>query len=169
MRVRTALTRTARFAYAFGIVVAFGCSSASAQASQQGDPGDVQIRAEKGDANAQYSLGLMYGRGEGVPKDFAKAIDWYIKAAEQGHALAQFNLGLIYKHGAGVPKDPAKAVEWYTKAAEQGNVQAQSSLGFMYQNGEGVPKSSVRAVKWFTKAAEQGDTRLCLTDRLYGF
>ena len=30
-----------------------------------------------GDAEAQYSLGLMYANGEGMPKDFARAVSWF--------------------------------------------------------------------------------------------
>ncbi|MBH64573.1 MAG: hypothetical protein CL569_19435 [Alphaproteobacteria bacterium] len=42
--------------------------------------------AEQGGVDAQSYLGLMYDFGEGVPKDDAKAVHWYRKAAEQGHA-----------------------------------------------------------------------------------
>ena len=113
--------------------------------------------AEQGNAAAQHNLGVMYDTGEGVPKDAAKAVEWYTKAAKQGHAAAQYNLGVAYRAGKGVPKDAAKAVEWYTKAAEQGQAEAQLHLGRAYANGEGVPKDAAKAVEWYTKAAEQGD------------
>ena len=45
--------------------------------------------AERGDAIAQYRLGLMYKNGEGVPQDDVEAVRWFRKAAEQGHAGAQ--------------------------------------------------------------------------------
>ncbi|KAI8594683.1 hypothetical protein EDD21DRAFT_421428 [Dissophora ornata] len=35
----------------------------------------------------------MYFNGEGVPQDYSKAMEWYLKAANQGHASAQPNLG----------------------------------------------------------------------------
>ena len=44
--------------------------------------------AEKGDADAQYNLGVMYGKGQGVPQDYAEAMRWYYKAAEKGFAEA---------------------------------------------------------------------------------
>ena len=46
---------------------------------------DLREKAEKGDAGAQISLGLMYANGEGVPEDDVEAVKWYRKAAEQGH------------------------------------------------------------------------------------
>jgi len=112
--------------------------------------------AEQGDANAQYNLGFMYAKGEGVPQDYAQAYHWYSKAAEQGHAFAQFILGVMYEKGWGVPQDHAQAVAWYRKAAEQGHASAQSNLGFMYEKGWGVPQDDVQAVHWYSKAAEQG-------------
>ena len=91
--------------------------------------------AETGHAPDQYTLGVMYSRGEGVPEDDAEAVRWYRLAAEQGHASAQNNLGLMYAEGNGVPEDDAEAVRWYRLAAEQGHASAQNNLGVMYDNG----------------------------------
>jgi hypothetical protein len=45
--------------------------------------------SEQGDAFAQYDLGWMYAKGEGVIQDNAEAVKWFRKAAEQGHSYAQ--------------------------------------------------------------------------------
>ena len=87
------------------------------------------MRAEAGDAAAQYSLGRMYDSGHGILEDDAEAAHWYRRAAEQGHARAQYNLGLRYDFGAGVPEDAAEAVRWYRLAAEQGYPPAKVALG----------------------------------------
>ena len=36
----------------------------------------IQPLADQGDASAQYSLGVMYGRGEGVAENDAEAVKW---------------------------------------------------------------------------------------------
>ena len=77
--------------------------------------------AERGDAVAQFNLGIMYRNGEGVPEDDAEAARWYRRAAEQGHAGAQLNLGVIYDNGEGVPEDDVQAYAWYSIAAAQGH------------------------------------------------
>ena len=131
-----------------------------AMPSTAGDTPDFDATkklAEQGYILAQFSLGLMYANGEGVPQNDKEAVKWFTKAAEQGEATAQFNLGLMYAKGQGVPQNDKEAVKWYTKAAEQGDATAQSNLGFMYTKGRGVPQNDKEAVKWFTKAAEQGD------------
>ena len=48
--------------------------------------------ADQGHAVAQYYLGYMYSRGDGVPGDDASAIHWYRLAAERGHTGAQERL-----------------------------------------------------------------------------
>src|SRR6266702_1426909 len=78
-----------------------------------------RVRAEQGDANAQYSLGVSYAWGKGVPQDYAEAVRWYRKAADQGDANGQYSLGFSYAQGLGVPQDYAQAVRWYRKAADQ--------------------------------------------------
>ena len=56
----------------------------------------VQKSAEQGDAEAQYRLGWMYYKGEGVAQSFETARKWHEQAATQGNAEAQYNLGLMY-------------------------------------------------------------------------
>jgi len=48
------------------------------------------------------NLGSMYGKGQGVGKDYAEAVKWYSKAAEKGDAVGMFNLGNYYAQGRGV-------------------------------------------------------------------
>jgi TPR repeat protein len=119
----------------------------------------LRERANAGDASAQFNLGLLYFKGEGVPKDDTQAAIWYRKAAEQGNANAQHNLGGLYLMGQGVPKDDTQTVRWYMKAAEQGFALepfVQYYLGLLYFNGHGVPQDDTQAVQWHRKAAEQG-------------
>ena len=115
--------------------------------------------AHQGDADAQVSLGIMYGTGHGVPQDYAGAAGWFRKAAEQGNANAQYNLGVIYQNGHGVAQDYKSAVSWFRKAAEQGDENAQYNLGNMYIRGQGVTGDYIGAAIWYRKAAEQGNAR----------
>ena len=60
------------------------------------------VLAEKGDANAMISLGLMYHTGEGTKQDYEKAMDWYLKAYSKNKGDALNNLGVMYRDGLGV-------------------------------------------------------------------
>ena len=112
--------------------------------------------AKRGDAFAQYNLGVMYAQGLGIEKNEQEAVGWYQKAASQGYPEAQSNLGLMYEFGRGVDVDYELAMNWYLKAAAQGYALAQHNIGSMYFNGNGVPKDDERASEWYRKAAEQG-------------
>jgi hypothetical protein len=73
--------------------------------------------ATQGFSVAQFKLGLLYSKGDGVPKNYSEAAKWYRKAAEQGHTTAQNLLGESYKNGLGVSKDIVRALAWYTLAS----------------------------------------------------
>ena len=83
--------------------------------------------AKQGNAYAQYNLGVMYDKGQGVPQDYKTALKWYRLAAEQGDASAQSNLGVMYGTGRGVIQDNVYAHMWLNIAASSGNETASKS------------------------------------------
>ena len=132
-----------------------------------------RILAERGLANGQNTLGILYARGQGVAVDHVEAVKWFRKAAEQGYATAQHNLGSAYFRGRGVAADDAEALKWFRKAAAQGHAASQHNLGFAYFTGKGVPADNAAAARWFRLAAERGLARAQynlghLYDRGYG-
>ena len=62
--------------------------------------------------------------GQGTPKDYAKAANWFEKAGNQDHATAQYNLGYIYYEGKGVEKDNLQAYMWIDRSANLGDKKA---------------------------------------------
>ena len=72
--------------------LSFGLTSPATSA----DVTTTQVIAEQEDADAQYRLGFKYYMGKGVEQDYAKAFEWYLKAASQGNVEAQNNLGELY-------------------------------------------------------------------------
>ena len=73
--------------------------------------------AQKGDADAQATLGEIFEQGLGVPPDYQAARTWYEKAAAQNQPRALTNLGNLYERGLGVAQDPGKALQMYRQAA----------------------------------------------------
>lgn len=122
---------------------------------------DMHAAAESGDAQAQFNLALdcCIKNADATQEDYAKAVEWFRKAAEQGHGMAQAYLGSCYANGYGVLCDYAEAVKWFRKAADQQQVTAQNALGYCYANGHGVPQDSIEAIKWYRLAAEQNDAQ----------
>lgn len=114
----------------------------------------LRASAERGDAEAQFTLGYRYAAGLGVMKSEVESFKWFRKSAEQGNKGAQYNLAYYYAHGVGVERNEVETVKWYRKAAEQGVAKAQFNLFLHYTYGPVVVKTE--ATKWLHKAAEQG-------------
>ena len=69
-----------------------------------------------GQEEAQYSLGILYSAGLGIPQDHGQAAKWFLMAAERDLPAAQMKLGELYQEGKGVPKDSQEAYFWFTLA-----------------------------------------------------
>ena len=98
-----------------------GDSAAAASRSYEAEAAKwCQLAAAQGNADAQFNLGVAYGKGQGVRQDHAEAAKWYRLAAAQGFASAQFNLGFMYVTGQGVRQDYVQAHMLWNLAAAQG-------------------------------------------------
>ena len=98
-------------------------------------PEEQKLAAERGDAEAQYMLGVRYymtGMGGMNVKDQAEAIKWLLMASNQGNSNAQFMLAHCYELGQCVPMDKIEAYAYW-------------KIGFLVnksQQREGGPLSS---------------------------
>ena len=124
------------------LVVPAGFQTGPAKAQ---DLEQLRKAAEQGDTGAQYNLGYIYDKGEGVPENDREAVKWFRKAAEQGHAEAQYSLGLMYANGHGVGKDYVKAYAWANLAAVQGGDRSVMVKEWFEEEAKSVPfKDSLR-------------------------
>ncbi|KAF9156121.1 hypothetical protein BG015_007163 [Linnemannia schmuckeri] len=120
--------------------------------------------AEQGIGEAFNNIGYLHMNGDGVPKDFSKAMEWLLKAIavgmDEGEGQAEVNIGDIYYLGdeGKIEQDHVKAMEWFRKAAEKGHSEAQRKVGCFYELGQGgVDQDSTQAAEWFRKAAKKGN------------
>ncbi len=56
---------------------------------------EIRAGADKGDAEAQVELGVLYEFGFGMPNNEVVALAWYLLAAEQGNARATTRRDLL--------------------------------------------------------------------------
>ena len=63
-------------------------------------------------------------KGDLVPQDASRGLEWYRKGAELGNSRSMFALGYAYQYGQGVETDLAEAASWYEKAALAGRADA---------------------------------------------
>jgi len=112
--------------------------------------------AENGDPDAQFNLGLLYRKGQGVPNNDRLAIMWFIRAAKQGMTDAQYNAGVMYMEGRGVSVSRLDALKWWQLAAEKNHIGAIYNLGVMHAYGMATAKDIPYAISLWKQAAEQG-------------
>ncbi len=119
----------------------------------------IKEGAEKGDRAAQFSLGLAYAKGVGVPRDYAAAHKWYIKAAEQDWGNAQNNLGVMYVTGTGVPLDYVQAYKWFYLASRhvKGAIQNRNQVA-MFMTGKQLAEALRQCNAAVNKLAEAGSS-----------
>ena len=130
---------------------------------------DVRPKAEAGDADAQFKLGLIYENGIGVEASSRDAFLWYEKAMRQGHAGSMTALGDMYFDGSGSDPDPSMATFWYLKAAAKGHALAQAKIGYAYAIGLAVQQDTALAYYWLTRAVRAGEeSMLPLLERVKG-
>ncbi|MDA7984965.1 MAG: sel1 repeat family protein [Alphaproteobacteria bacterium] len=115
---------------------------------------DLWHRANAGEAEAQYRLGLMYETGEGAPQQVDRtAIEQYLLAAKQGHSKSQYNLSRMCREGRGMEANNKEARRWLLAAAEGGNLIAQHDLG---KRCAEVRKDFVQAYMWLMVSGYNG-------------
>ena len=69
--------------------------------------------ALRGDPKALNVMGTYYESGNGLPKDYDRAIHWYTLAADKGNSNAQYHLAVIYNT---VKDNPLRAYYWFEVA-----------------------------------------------------
>ncbi len=113
--------------------------------------------AEQGSAEAQFMLGFLHRRGEGVSKDDITAAKFFRKAAEQGYVEAEEVYAQCLEAGIGMTANPKMAIEWYRRAADHGSSGALVHLGKYFSSGRETEPDFAQAFLYYARAAQHGD------------
>ena len=132
----------------------------------------LQYAAEGGHTGAQWQLGQMYARGNGVVHDDLRAFDYFSRIANahaddnpsgpQAAIVANAFVALGRYYLDGIPNtrvkaDPERAREMFSYAASYfGNADAQYNLARLYLDGIGTPRDTKYGVRWLGLAAQKG-------------
>jgi len=109
--------------------------------------------AESGEPEAQYYMGLLYGREGTAENDPSLSRSWYQKAAEQGHPEALYELGMLYSREAGGFFDMTQALELLRRSSDLGNSYASNNLANFLLHERGSQKDYQEAKALLLKAA----------------
>lgn len=112
--------------------------------------------ARDSNPEAEYCLGLMYARGQGISKEYAAALSWFQKSYDHGFLSSGYFLGKMYLLGMGTDKDVVIAKKYFESVAFQ-DARAMYELGLLYFTDKDLPRDLQRSAEWMGKAAEAGN------------
>ncbi len=119
----------------------------------------VETAARAGLAAAHLRLGRMLLEGRCVPRDAARALACFRRAAVRGDGEALNMVGRCLENGWGAPRDEALAAGWYDRADAAGCPWGAYNLANLLFDGRGVPKDLQRAARLYASAADEGHAR----------
>lgn len=140
------------------ITLAFSCLLMVSMPARANDADTLKAMvalADKGDAEAQYHVGMMYNNGIGTQRDTKQAFAWFQKATASNDPLGAYKLGCYYDgQGEGVvASDATEALKYKLVAAKAGYALAQHDVALHYDRQQNPEE----AVKWWKTASDQGD------------
>ena len=101
-------------------------------------------------------IGWMYGTGNGVELDDAKALEWYLIGHEKGNKTATCNVGNKYY----AARNYVEAFKYYSLCEiEDLSSYAALALGDMYDNGFGVEPDLDKAIELYNHAHQLGSSK----------
>lgn len=133
-----------------------GCRQAASRPVMKSRIVALARAANAGDAEAQYSLGVLGLVGKLGRTGRKKAHVLLAAAAMQNHAGGCFVLGMLHQHGALIPRNLAKAAHLFQKAARSGHARSQNALAHLMLAGNGVACNTAGAIELFEAAAARG-------------
>ena len=138
------------------IALAFSCLLTFSMPANAGDADSFKAMvtlANKGDAEAQYHVGMMHNNGIGTPKDPRQALEWFQKSTASDDPLGAYKLGCYYAGQFGVvTPDANEALKYKLISAKAGYALAQHDVANLYDS-QGNPEE---ALKWWKMAGDQG-------------
>jgi hypothetical protein len=107
----------------------------------------LEKAAEGGVGDAQFRLGKIYHDGRGVPRDYAKALEYYTAAARRGVPEAQHNIGAMLVSARGVKRNYVEGLAWLLLAEHSGAASdaAQQVRGRLAKRPADIQAAEVRA------------------------
>ncbi|MFM9032352.1 MAG: tetratricopeptide repeat protein, partial [Opitutaceae bacterium] len=89
-------------------------STVGSKSETWSDVRELEAAAAKGNPRAEAALGELLQRGDGLPRDDARALALLEKSARAGHSPAAFRLGFLLSRGEnGAARDPARAIAYF--------------------------------------------------------
>jgi len=119
----------------------------------------LEKKANLGDIDSLYKLGIIYEYSKDVTQDLNYAFDCYVEAADKGHTVAQYRVGVWYDESTNMDwslENEEIGKKFFTLSALKGYIHAEYALGWYYHR-----KDKELSHHYFKIAADKGIAVAC--------
>jgi TPR repeat protein len=113
-----------------------------------------RFEALRGASSSVLAVANMYDRGDGVPVDTKKAVEWYLWAARVGHERAMAYAAYAYGTGRGLERNEATALKWLEGVNEGRQRGTLLEIGWALVLGAEGSQDMPAALRFFERAAQ---------------
>jgi len=114
-------------------------------------------------AIACNDLAMRLFQGDGMDRNWPRAVSLFKRACEINATTACFNLATLYSQGQGVERDPSAAAALFLRACDGGNKIGCQTLAELYLSGEGIGRSPSRAAALLETLCAGGRDISCIS------
>lgn len=119
---------------------------------------ELQLLVEQNNSDAMYELGSRYLSGNGVPKDYEKAVNYFRKAETARNIKGTYGIAKCYFYGKGLKQDYEKAYNiFYDLMTKYNDIDSKYYVGLMYYLGYFVKQNYEMAYNIFKELSDNGD------------
>ena len=111
---------------------------------------ELGLRDPKQVGCANRSGRLLFLGQDGIPQDYARAVQLFEQARANRSTWGNDMLGTCYLFGYGCQKDPQRALQLFQEVDYSTNL-LNYGLGTIYTEGLGVPEDIKKGVEYFQK------------------
>jgi TPR repeat protein len=146
---------------AFTLPTVASAETGKTPAAAESGRGGLAVAASRGDADAQYQLGLAARKGRSA--DAKKtAFSWFSLAAANGSAPAAIEAAKALETGAGLPKNLEQAGQWWYRAAQLGDAAARKRWTELFISGQIASAGGIDGAGWIAEQASHGNKKAAI-------
>lgn len=108
-------------------------------------------------------LAMRLFQGDGMARNWPRAVTLFKRACEINATTACFNLATMYSQGQGVARDASAAAALFLRACDGGHKLGCQTLAELYLTGDGIGRSPVRAERLFETLCNEGKEISCVS------
>lgn len=115
-----------------------------------------RIKAEQGDAESQYNLGIVLLTDKWMESNYKEGIEWIKKSADKNYLQAILSMADYYYGGKYFEKNEEKSFSLLLQVSDKKDPRGLNNLAYCYEKGVGTKKDLRKALEYYKAALNAG-------------